>query len=162
LEAHDRFLMGHSERVAARAVSIAGLLGLDQAAVGTIRLGALLRDIGNAKLPPPIVHKAGELTAHERESLEQHPLLGEELLRRVALRGADDIDVVAVAHDVRSAIAALDEARPDVVLADYHLPDGTGADLARAVRSSPRQTAIVVLTGDPSAFTLADVARSGA
>jgi len=84
LEAHDRFLMGHSERVAARAVSIAGLLGLDQAAVGTIRLGALLRDIGNAKLPPPIVHKAGELTAHERESLEQHPLLGEELLRRVS------------------------------------------------------------------------------
>ena len=78
-------------------------------------------------------------------------------LLRVALRGADDIDVVAVAHDVRSAIAALDEARPDVVLADYHLPDGTGADLARAVRSSPRQTAIVVLTGDPSAFTLADV-----
>ena len=83
LEAHDRFMMGHSERVAARAVSIAGLLGLDQAAVGTIRLGALLRDIGNAKLPPPIVHKAGELTAHEREALEQHPLLGEELLRRV-------------------------------------------------------------------------------
>jgi len=30
------------------------------------------------------VHKAGELTAHERESLEQHPLLGEELLRRVS------------------------------------------------------------------------------
>jgi len=84
LEAHDRFMMGHSERVAARAVSIAGLLGLDAAAVGTIRLGALLRDIGNAKLPPPIVHKAGELTAHERESLEQHPLLGEDLLRRVS------------------------------------------------------------------------------
>ncbi len=84
LEAHDRFMMGHSERVAARAVAIAGLLGLDQAAVGTIRLGALLRDIGNAKLPPPIVHSAGELTPHEREALEQHPLLGEELLRRVS------------------------------------------------------------------------------
>jgi response regulator RpfG family c-di-GMP phosphodiesterase len=84
LEAHDRFMMGHSERVAARAVSIAGLLGLDQAAVGTIRLGALLRDIGNAKLPPPIVHNAGELSPHEREALEQHPLLGEELLRRVS------------------------------------------------------------------------------
>jgi DNA-binding NarL/FixJ family response regulator len=83
-------------------------------------------------------------------------------LLRVAMRGADDIDVVAVAHDVRSATAALDEARPNVVLADYHLPDGTGADLARAVRASRPLTAIVVLTGDPSAFTLADVARSGA
>jgi putative two-component system response regulator len=83
LESHDRFLLGHSERVASRAVSIAGLLGLDQAAIGTVRLGALLRDVGNAKLPPPIVHKAGELTQHEREAVERHPLIGEELLRHV-------------------------------------------------------------------------------
>lgn len=83
LEAHDRFMLGHSERVAGRAVAIADLLGLDQAAIGTIRLGALLRDIGNAKLPPAIVHKAGEVTAHEREAIERHPILGEELLRHV-------------------------------------------------------------------------------
>jgi response regulator RpfG family c-di-GMP phosphodiesterase len=83
LEAHDRFMMGHSERVAGRAVAIADLLGLDQAAIGAIRLGALLRDVGNAKLPPAIVHKAGELTANEREALERHPQIGEELLRHV-------------------------------------------------------------------------------
>jgi DNA-binding NarL/FixJ family response regulator len=83
-------------------------------------------------------------------------------LLRVALRGAEDIDVVAVAHDVKSAITMLDEVRPDVVLADYHLPDGTGVEIARAVRSSLPATAVLVLTGDPSAFTLADVARSGA
>jgi DNA-binding NarL/FixJ family response regulator len=83
-------------------------------------------------------------------------------LLRVAMRGAEDVEVVGVAHDVRSAIAALAETRPDVVLADYHMPDGTGADLARAVRGSYPEMAIVVLTGDPSAFTLADVARSGA
>jgi DNA-binding NarL/FixJ family response regulator len=83
-------------------------------------------------------------------------------LLRVAMRTADDIDVVAVAHDVRSAVAALAEARPDVVLADYHMPDGTGADLARTVRSVLPHAAVVVLTGDPSALTLADVARSGA
>jgi len=83
-------------------------------------------------------------------------------LLRVAMRSADDIDVVAVAHDVRSATTALADARPDVVLADYHLPDGTGADLARTVRTSRPDCAIVVLTGDPSAQTLADVARSGA
>jgi len=83
LEAHDRLLMGHGERVAARAVLIAEVLGLDQVAIGTIRLGALLRDVGNAKLPPPIVHKAGELAPHEREAIERHPLLGEELLKHV-------------------------------------------------------------------------------
>ena len=83
-------------------------------------------------------------------------------LLRVAMRTAEDIEVVAVEHDVRSATAALGEVRPDVVLCDYHLPDGTGADLARSARLSLPQTKVVVLTGDPSAFTLADVARSGA
>lgn len=83
-------------------------------------------------------------------------------LLRVAMRSADDIEVVGVAHDVRSATALLNETRPDVILADYHLPDGTGAELARTVRVALPEAAIVVLTGDPSAFTLADVARSGA
>lgn len=83
LEAHDRLLMGHGERVAARAVLISEVLGLDQVAIGTIRLGALLRDVGNAKLPPAVVHKAGELTPHEREAIERHPLIGEDLLKHV-------------------------------------------------------------------------------
>jgi response regulator RpfG family c-di-GMP phosphodiesterase len=81
LESHDRSTMGHSERVAARAVAIAQVLGLDDQGVKTVRLGALLRDIGNAKLPPAVVQKAGGLTASERELVERHPILGEELLK---------------------------------------------------------------------------------
>jgi response regulator RpfG family c-di-GMP phosphodiesterase len=88
LESHDRSTMGHSERIAARAVGIAQVLGLDEAAVRTVRLGALLRDIGNAKLPPALVQKAGELSPSEREILERHPILGEEILKGLApLRG---------------------------------------------------------------------------
>jgi len=83
-------------------------------------------------------------------------------LMRVALRGADGISVEAVVHDVKSAVIALNQYKPDVVLADYHLPDGTGADIARAVRNSLPDTAVLVLTADPSAATLNDVARSGA
>ena len=84
LESHDRSTMGHSERIAARAVGIAQVLGLDDAAVRTIRLGALLRDIGNAKLPPALVQKAGELSTAEREIVERHPILGEEILKGLA------------------------------------------------------------------------------
>src|SRR5437867_1097338 len=80
-------------------------------------------------------------------------------LLRVALRSAEGIEVLAVVHDVKSAIVALNEHRPDVVIADYHLPDGTGADLARAVRGSLPDTSVLVLTADPSAVTLNDVAR---
>jgi DNA-binding NarL/FixJ family response regulator len=83
-------------------------------------------------------------------------------LMRVALRSAEGIEVLAVVHDLKSAISAVNEHKPDVVIADYHLPDGTGADLARAVRGSLPDTSVLVLTADPSAVTLNDVARSGA
>lgn len=81
LESHDRSTLGHSERVAARAVAVAQVLGLDEASVRTVRLGALLRDIGNAKLPPALVQKHGELSPSERELVERHPVHGEEILK---------------------------------------------------------------------------------
>ena len=83
-------------------------------------------------------------------------------LLRVALRNAEGIEVVAVVHDVQSAVRKMTELRPDVVLADYHLPDGTGSDIARTVRATLPDTSVLILTGDPSVTTLSDVARSGA
>jgi DNA-binding NarL/FixJ family response regulator len=83
-------------------------------------------------------------------------------LLRVALRSAEGIDVVDVVHDVSTAVRQMGALRPDVVLADYHLPDGTGADIARTVRATLPETAVLVLTGDPSVTILSDVARSGA
>jgi DNA-binding NarL/FixJ family response regulator len=82
-------------------------------------------------------------------------------LLRVALRAADDIEVLDVVHDSKTAIARAEALKPEVVLADYHLPDGTGAEIARALRHM-RDTAVVILTADPGVETLSDVARSGA
>jgi len=79
-ESHDRSTAGHSERVANRAVAIAKGLGLDAATCQTIRVGALLRDIGNTKLPLGLVRSRSELTGAERKQIEQHPVLGQELL----------------------------------------------------------------------------------
>jgi DNA-binding NarL/FixJ family response regulator len=83
-------------------------------------------------------------------------------LLRVALRSAEGIEVVDVVHDVQTAVRRMTEARPDVVLADYHLPDGTGSDIARTVRATLPDTSVLILTGDPSVSVLSDVARSGA
>jgi len=79
-ESHDRSTLGHSERVAARAAGIARRLGLDDASSRNVRLGALLRDIGNSKLPIGLLRKATELSGEERIAIEGHPILGEELL----------------------------------------------------------------------------------
>jgi DNA-binding NarL/FixJ family response regulator len=83
-------------------------------------------------------------------------------LMRVALSSADGIEVAGVVHDMATAIAEAPALRPAVVLSDYHLPDGTGADIARALRRSLPDVSVLILTGDPSAGVLADVARSGA
>ena len=80
IASHDRPSAGHAERVAARAVQIGRALGLDESTRMTIRLGALLRDVGNARLPAGLLSKQGELSADERAMLERHPILGEEIL----------------------------------------------------------------------------------
>lgn len=77
---HDRPAAGHGERVAARAVRIGRALGLDESTRMTIRLGALLRDVGNARVPAAILSKSRELSPEERATLERHPILGEEIL----------------------------------------------------------------------------------
>jgi DNA-binding NarL/FixJ family response regulator len=83
-------------------------------------------------------------------------------LMRVALSSAPDIEVIGVVHDVAAAVASAPALHPAVVLSDYHLPDGTGADIARALRHSAPSVSVLILTGDPSNAVLADVARSGA
>jgi len=47
-----------------------------------------------------------------------------------------EVDVVAEAADVDSAVAAVDEHRPDVVLLDVHLPGGGGVEVMRRAHSS--------------------------
>ena len=66
---HDRPGTGHGERVASRAVQIGRALGLDDSTRMTIRLGALLRDVGNARVPAAILAKSGELSLEERAML---------------------------------------------------------------------------------------------
>jgi DNA-binding NarL/FixJ family response regulator len=83
-------------------------------------------------------------------------------LMRHALTAATDMEVVGVVHDVKSASEAATELKPAVVLSDYHLPDGTGAELARSLRRHAPDSSVLILTGDPSTTVLADVARSGA
>src|SRR2546428_13563116 len=63
-------------------------------------------------------------------------------LMRGALKAADGIEVQAVVHDLKAATAALHEDKPDVVIADYHLPGGPRAGLARAVRVSLPDTSV--------------------
>ena len=69
--------------------------------------------------------------------VDDHPLFLDGV--RAALSGAEGLEVVGEAHDVASGLAMVTELRPDVVLMDLNLPDGSGIDATRAVlRLEPR------------------------
>ena len=75
-----------------------------------------------------------------------------------------DLDLVATAGTVCEALAAYDQLRPAVVIADLQLPDGTGLDIVRAVRRADDRTGLVVLTmhsGDEQIFAAMEAGASG-
>jgi DNA-binding NarL/FixJ family response regulator len=65
---------------------------------------------------------------------------------RMVLRPAADIEVVAEAGDGREALAAIAEARPDVVLADIRMPGLDGLAMLRELKQRNLSTAVIVLT----------------
>jgi DNA-binding NarL/FixJ family response regulator len=77
-------------------------------------------------------------------------LVDDQVLFRQAvasLLGAQpDIRVVGEAGSVREAIAAFREHRPDIVLMDFSLPDGTGLDATPVILAERPDTRIVFLT----------------
>ena len=85
IEARDEYLHGHCERLAALAVRIAELLGLSPDEVETVRLGAILHDVGKIGIPDRVLLKPGPLNAEERRIVETHPEIGDKLLEPLDL-----------------------------------------------------------------------------
>jgi DNA-binding NarL/FixJ family response regulator len=77
---------------------------------------------------------------------DDHKMMVQALL--IALTREPDMEVVATAATVQETAARAAESRPDVLLIDYHLPDGTGADAVRGL-TGPRPR-IVFLSADRS------------
>jgi putative nucleotidyltransferase with HDIG domain len=83
IESADLYTHGHCERVADYASAVALRLGLDDATLTAVRVGAYLHDVGKVRVPHEILNKPGKLTPAERQVMEQHTLYGLELLASV-------------------------------------------------------------------------------
>jgi DNA-binding NarL/FixJ family response regulator len=68
--------------------------------------------------------------------------------------------VVGEAADAESAVATVERVRPDLVLLDIALPDGTGFDVAKRLTGGPARV-VLVSSRDPADFG-GRVQRSGA
>jgi HD-GYP domain-containing protein (c-di-GMP phosphodiesterase class II) len=83
IEAKDRYTKGHSERVTAFSVAIAESLGLSGEEVHTVRLSALLHDVGKIGVPEAILNKQGKLTPEEYTAIQAHPHAGAQIIRNI-------------------------------------------------------------------------------
>lgn len=80
LDAKSHWTMGHSERVAGYSVRIAREMGLDGKEIETLRVAALLHDIGKIGTFDEILNKPGKLTPKEYDLVKKHPDRGGTIL----------------------------------------------------------------------------------
>ncbi len=81
---------------------------------------------------------------------------------RTYLDTRPDVDLVGEATSVSEALARIRTAPPDVLLLDYHLPDGTGLDVLRALQEEKRLAfAVIMLSGTVSPQILSDSLAAG-
>ena len=83
IELKDPYTRGHSRRVADYAVAIAERMGLPKETNETIEIAALLHDIGKIGVRGAVLNKPTRLTKAEFEEIMKHPVLGEELVKRI-------------------------------------------------------------------------------
>jgi DNA-binding NarL/FixJ family response regulator len=90
--------------------------------------------------------------------VDDHRMIVQALV--LALSREPDIEVVATASTVQEGVAMAADAGADVLLIDYHLPDGTGVDLVRSLGPAPMKT--VFLSSDRSEDALLAALEVGA
>jgi DNA-binding NarL/FixJ family response regulator len=92
--------------------------------------------------------------------VDDHVLFREGLA--AIIRSESDIEIVGQAGNVREAIEMIEVLKPDMVLMDFGLPDGTGADATRTILQEHPDCKVVFLTMSEHDEDLFAAIRSGA
>jgi putative nucleotidyltransferase with HDIG domain len=84
IDEKDPYTRGHSGRVAKYSTLIAHELGLTPEALDTLRISALLHDVGKIGVEDRVLKKPGSLTPEEFELMKQHTIKGANIMRPVS------------------------------------------------------------------------------
>ncbi len=99
LDARERELSNHSQRVVRYTLAVARRLGLPDQALPDIGRGALLHDLGKIGITDAILLKPGKLTDGEWVVMRTHPQMGYDILKAIPFLGSP-ADIV-LAHQER-------------------------------------------------------------
>jgi HD-GYP domain-containing protein (c-di-GMP phosphodiesterase class II) len=80
LEARDDYTGGHARQIADLAVVLGRRLGINGERLEDLRFGAIFHDIGKIAVPDEILRKPEPLTPDEARLMEQHTIVGAEIL----------------------------------------------------------------------------------
>lgn len=83
IDGKDRYTRGHSERVSRISVAIGQRLGLSEEELETLRISALLHDIGKIAIDDAILKKPAALTEEEFEIMKTHPQKGYKIMSQI-------------------------------------------------------------------------------
>jgi putative nucleotidyltransferase with HDIG domain len=98
LDARDAYTAGHSRRVSEYSCAIAKVMKLPDPDLETIRMGALLHDLGKIGISDLVLQKPGKLTSEEDQLIRQHPVIGRRILESV--QGLEDyLGIVELHHE---------------------------------------------------------------
>lgn len=99
LEYHDAETKGHTDRVVALAVAVAGAMGLDAATAEALRWGAYLHDIGKLAVPDSILRKPGPLDPAEWAIMRTHAERGQAFAAALGFLPRTTLEVIRSHHE---------------------------------------------------------------
>jgi HD-GYP domain-containing protein (c-di-GMP phosphodiesterase class II) len=79
----DPYTRGHSGRVAKYSTILGDILGLNSEDLDTLKISALLHDVGKIGVDDRVLKKPGKLTDEEFELMKQHTVKGANIMRPV-------------------------------------------------------------------------------
>lgn len=83
IDGKDRYTRGHSERVCRVSVAIGQRLGMGEEELETLRISALLHDVGKIAIDDSILKKPAALTNEEYEIMKTHPKAGFKIMSQI-------------------------------------------------------------------------------
>lgn len=83
IDGKDKYTRGHSERVSRISVAIGRRLGLPEDELETLRISALLHDVGKIAVDDAILKKPAALTEEEFAVMKTHPQKGYKIMSQI-------------------------------------------------------------------------------